>query len=98
MSDMIYGLNDKPPAGQAFFAGLQHLMAIFVGIVTPPIIITGALGLSVQQSSFIISMALFASGISTFIQVKKIGPIGSGLLSIQGTSFAFLGSIIAAGL
>ena len=98
MSDMIYGLNDKPPAGQAFFAGLQHLMAIFVGIVTPPIIITGALGLDVKQSSFIISMALFASGISTFIQVKKIGPIGSGLLSIQGTSFVFLGSIIAAGL
>ena len=49
-----------------------------------------------QQSSFIISMALFASGISTFIQDKKIGPIGSGLLSIQGTSFTFLGSVIAA--
>ena len=98
MSDLIYGLRDKPPAGGAFFAGLQHLMAIFVGIVTPPIIISGSLGLNVQQSSFIISMALFASGISTFIQVKRIGPIGSGLLSIQGTSFTFLGSVIAAGL
>lgn len=98
MSDMIYGLNDKPPAGQAFFAGLQHLMAIFVGIVTPPIIISGVLGLDVKQSSFVISMALFASGISTFIQIKKFGPIGSGMLSIQGTSFTFLGSIIATGL
>ncbi|MDF1569492.1 MAG: nucleobase:cation symporter-2 family protein [Spirochaetaceae bacterium] len=97
-TDLIYGLDAKPPALQAFFAGLQHLMAIFVGIVTPPIIISGALGLDVQQSSFIISMALFASGISTFIQVKKVGPIGSGLLSIQGTSFTFLGSVIAAGL
>jgi len=98
MSDMIYKLDDKPPAPQAFFAGLQHLMAIFVGIITPPIIISGALGLDVHQSSFIISMALFASGVSTFIQVRKIGPIGSGLLSIQGTSFTFLGSVIAAGL
>jgi xanthine permease XanP len=97
-TDLIYGLDAKPPALQAFFAGLQHLMAIFVGIVTPPIIISGALGLDVQQSSFIISMALFASGISTFIQVRKFGPIGSGLLSIQGTSFTFLGSVIAAGL
>ena len=97
-TDLIYGLNSKPPALQAFFAGLQHLMAIFVGIVTPPIIISGALGLDVQQSSFIISMALFASGVSTYIQVKKVGPIGSGLLSIQGTSFTFLGSVIAAGL
>ncbi len=58
MSDMIFKLDDKPPAPQAFFAGLQHLMAIFVGIITPPIIISGALGLDVHQSSFIISMAL----------------------------------------
>ncbi|MCG8453848.1 MAG: purine permease [Spirochaetales bacterium] len=98
MSDMIYRLDDKPSAPQSFFAALQHLMAIFVGIVTPPIIISGALGLDVKMSSFIISMALFASGLSTFIQVKKFGPIGSGLLSIQGTSFTFLGSVIAAGL
>ena len=97
-TELIYTLNDKPPALQAFFAALQHMMAIFVGIVTPPIIISGALGLSVKQSSFVISMALFASGISTFIQVRKFGPVGSGLLSIQGTSFTFLGSIIATGL
>lgn len=97
-TDLIYGLNDKPTTVQSFFAALQHLMAIFVGIVTPPIIISGALGLDVQQSSFVISMALFASGICTFIQIRKIGPIGSGLLSIQGTSFTFLGSVIATGL
>lgn len=97
-TELIYALHDKPPALQAFFAALQHMMAIFVGIVTPPIIISGALGLSVEQSSFVISMALFASGISTFIQVRKFGPVGSGLLSIQGTSFTFLGSIIATGL
>ncbi|MBI9099471.1 MAG: purine permease, partial [Spirochaetaceae bacterium] len=38
------------------------------------------------------------SGISTFIQVKKIGPIGSGLLSIQGTSFTFLSLCIGIGI
>jgi xanthine permease XanP len=40
-------------------------------------------------------MSLMISGISTFIQVRRIGPVGSGLLSIQGTSFTFLGPIIA---
>ena len=50
------------------------------------------------MKAYLISMALFVSGIATFIQVKKIGPIGSGLLSIQGTSFAFLGAIISIGL
>ena len=27
---LIYGLNDKPPFKEAFFAALQHLLAIFV--------------------------------------------------------------------
>lgn len=43
-------------------------------------------------------MALFASGISTFIQCRRFGPIGAGLLCIQGTSFSFIGPIITAGL
>jgi xanthine permease XanP len=44
-----------------------------------------------------ISCALIASGIGTFIQSKKIGPIGAGMLCLQGTSFGFLTAIIAAG-
>ena len=43
-------------------------------------------------------MALFASGISTFIQCKRVGPLGCGLLCIQGTSFSFISPIISAGL
>ncbi|MDA3809265.1 MAG: NCS2 family nucleobase:cation symporter, partial [Spirochaetaceae bacterium] len=96
-TDMIYKLNDKPPVFQAFLAALQHMMAIFIGIITPPLIIGGALGLTPELKAYIISMALFASGISTFIQVKKFGPIGSGLLSIQGTSFTFLSLCIGIG-
>ena len=97
-SDMIYLLEDNPPAFQAFLAALQHMLAIFIGIITPPLIIGGALGLSPELKAYIISMALFASGLSTFIQCRKFGPIGSGLLSIQGTSFTFLSLCIGIGL
>jgi len=97
-SEMIYGLHDKPAPQQAFLAALQHMLAIFVGIMTPPLIIGGALQLPPEMKAYIISMALFVSGIATFIQVKKFGPIGSGLLSIQGTSFTFLGLSIGIGL
>lgn len=96
--EIIYGLNDKPPFIEALFAAFQHLLAIFVSIVTPPAIICAALKLPIEMTSYIISMALVVSGISTFIQARKFGPVGSGLLSIQGTSFTFLGTIIAAGL
>lgn len=97
-TEMIYGLNDKPTPHKAFLAALQHMLAIFVGIMTPPLIIGGALQLPPDMKAYIISMALFVSGVATFIQVKKFGPIGSGLLSIQGTSFTFLGLSIGIGL
>jgi len=94
---LLYGLDDKPPVSEAAFVALQHVLASFVGIITPPIIICGALGVDPVNTSIIISMSLFASGISTFIQCRRFGPVGSGLLSLQGTSFAFLGPIIAIG-
>lgn len=94
---LIYGLNDKPPFKEAFFAALQHLLAIFVAIITPPLIIAGALKLDAETTGYLVSMALFASGISTFIQCRRFGGLGTGLLCIQGTSFSFIGPIIAAG-
>ncbi len=95
--EIIYGLDDKPPLLETVFAALQHLLAIFVPIITPTLVISGALKLDLETSSYLISMALFISGIATLIQVRKVGPIGSGLLSIQGTSFTFLGTCIAIG-
>lgn len=97
-SGLIYGLNDRPPFKDAFFAALQHLLAIFVAIITPPLIIAGALKLDLETTGFLVSMALFASGISTFIQCRRVGPVGTGLLCIQGTSFSFIGPIISAGM
>lgn len=95
---LIYGLNDRPPFKEAFFAALQHLLAIFVAIITPPLIIAGALKLDAETTGYLVSMALFASGISTFVQCRRFGCIGTGLLCIQGTSFSFIGPIIAAGM
>ena len=92
---LIYGLNDRPPVREAIFAAIQHLLAIFVAIITPPLIIAGALKLDLETTSFLVSMSLFASGISTFIQCRRIGGIGTGLLCIQGTSFSFIGPIIS---
>ncbi|MCF6268068.1 MAG: hypothetical protein L3J57_16245, partial [Desulfuromusa sp.] len=96
--DLIYGLEDKPAPLQATYGAIQHLLAMFVGIITPAIIISGVLNLSIEYSSFLISMALFASGVGTFVQVSRFGPLGSGLLSIQGVSFTFISTIIGIGL
>jgi xanthine permease XanP len=97
-SDLIYGLEARPPLVESIFVALQHVFACFVGIITPGLIICRALEVPPADTTFLVSMSLMVSGVATFIQVKRFGPIGSGLLSIQGTSFAFLNPIIAAGL
>ncbi|MDY8109055.1 nucleobase:cation symporter-2 family protein [Fulvimarina sp. 2208YS6-2-32] len=96
LGSMIYALEDRPAPGPAMLAATQHILAAIIGIVTPSLIIGGALGLGAEVP-YLIAMSLFVSGVATFIQCKRIGPVGSGLLSVQGTSFAFLGAILAAG-
>lgn len=98
LSVLLYGIEERPPLREAFFAALQHLLAIFIAIVPPPLIIAGALGLDHETTGFLVSMALFASGLSTFIQCRRIGGVGTGLLCIQGTSFSFIGPIISTGM
>ena len=86
-SELIYGLEDRPPLKETLFAALQHMLAIFVAIVTPPLIIAGALQLDLETTGYLVSMSLMVSGIATFIQCRTVGPIGCGLLCIHGTSF-----------
>ncbi len=95
-SELVYALEDSPPPVEALFAAVQHLLASFVGIVTPTLIIGNLLDLH-SQVPYLISMALIASGIGTFIQAWRPLGIGAGMLCVQGTSFAFLGAILSAG-
>ncbi|WP_051420562.1 nucleobase:cation symporter-2 family protein [Helicobacter pametensis] len=96
--ELIYNLEDKPPFLKSLFCALVHLAAMFVAVITPALLICKGLGISEQETARIISMSLFASGIASLLQIHTIGPIGSGLLSIQGTSFNFVSPIILGGL
>lgn len=79
-----------PPLGKAIPLGIQHIMAMFAGNVTPPIIIAGVIGATTGEQIFLIQVALFVAGIATLIQTIGMGPIGARLPIVQGTSFGFL--------
>lgn len=96
-TDVIFGLDDRPTQWTTLLVALQHVSAIVVAIITPPLLIASALGLTPSDSVDLIGMSLAVSGLATFIQCRTIGPVGSGLLSIQGTSFTFMAPLIAAG-
>ena len=95
---LLYGLDDRPRPWIAFLAALQHLLAIIVPIVTPGLLICQAIGVSPRDTNIIVSMSLVISGIATFLQCKRFGPLGAGLLIVQGTSFNFVGPLIAGGV
>ncbi len=96
-ADLIHGLDDRPTPLPAIFAALQHILASFVGIITPPLVISAVLGLG-DHLPYLISMALMVSGVGTFLQARSPWGIGAGMICLQGTSFAFLGAVLSAGL
>lgn len=97
-ADLVYRLEDKPPFAKALLSAVTHLLAIFVPMVTPALIVGKALDLPPEMTAYLVSMAMVASGIGTFLQVSRFGPLGSGLLSIQSVNFSFVGVIISLGL
>ena len=82
--------NKKLPLNQSIPLGIQHVLAMFAGNITVPIIIAGIFGQTPEEKIFLIQMALFVAGVATIIQTVGYGKIGSRLPIIQGTSFAFI--------
>ncbi|MBD2754452.1 uracil-xanthine permease family protein [Spirosoma validum] len=95
---LVYGLEDQVPLMPALLVSLQQVGAMVVGTITPALILSGILHFSQSETAYLVSMALVASALGTFLQTMRFGFVGSGLLSITGTSFAFLAPLIQAGL
>ena len=94
----IYSLDGCVPFKNAIPFGLQHVLAMFIGNITPIILILGSiknLDNTVIQS--VIQNAIFISGVATIIQLFPIWKVGSKLPVIGGMSFTFIGVLISIG-
>lgn len=69
----FFGLNDKMPIVLALVLGLQHALAMLAGVITPPILMSGAAGvnLPVDMQQYLVSTALIVSGILSMIQITR---------------------------
>ena len=94
---LVYGVDDRMPAGTALLVSLQQVAAMVVGVITPALILSNILGFSPADTAYLVSMALLAAALGPAIQSMRLGPVGSGLLSVTGTSFAFLQPLIVSG-
>lgn len=92
----FFGLNDTMPVLLAFLLGFQHALSMLAGIITPPLILSGAGGanLSEELQQYLVSTSLIVCGILSSIQITRFHIyktpyfIGTGLISVVGTSFA----------
>ena len=96
LSEDAYKFDGKLSLKQAIPLGLQHVMAMFVGNLTPLLIITGACGIGAGSEYATVQVALLQNamiiaGIVTLIQLFAIGPIGGKVPIIMGTSSGFIG-------
>lgn len=96
-ADLVYKLEDKPPFFNSLVSAMTHLLAIFVPMITPALIVGNVLKLPVEMTAYLVSMAMVASGIGTYLQVNRFGMVGSGMLSIQSVNFSFVGVMISLG-
>ena len=75
-----FELDGKLPLSQAIPLGLQHVLAMFVGNLTPLLIITGACGMAggefAELQLSLLQNAMLIAGIVTLIQLFSIGPVG----------------------
>ncbi|MCZ8515113.1 nucleobase:cation symporter-2 family protein [Paenibacillus filicis] len=80
---------------KAFTLGFQHVMAMYAGAVVVPLIIGGALKLTVTQIAYLIAADLFTCGLATILQVMGTKYFGSRLPVVLGCTFTAVGPIIA---
>lgn len=74
--------------------GLQHILAMFGGVIAVPIIIGGAAGLNSGDRALLISCSLFVSGVATILQSVGVRYLGSQLPLVQGISFASVATLL----
>ena len=86
----IYTLDGKVPFLKSVPFGLQHVLAMFVANIAPIMIVTGASGLSVQETASLIQTAMIMAGIGTLIQLFAVWKLGAKLPIVMGISFTFV--------
>lgn len=96
LSEEAFQFEGKMPLSQAIPLGLQHVLAMFVGNLTPLLVITGACGLAGNEEFAglqisLLQNAMLIAGIVTLVQLFAIGPIGGKVPIIMGTSSGFIG-------
>ncbi|QFU87446.1 nucleobase:cation symporter-2 family protein [Amycolatopsis sp. YIM 10] len=92
---MTHPVDAIPSKGQLIAGGIQHVAAMYAGVVAPPLIIGAAVGLSPGELSLLISASLFTAGLATLLQTLGFWRFGARLPLVNGVTFATVAPVLA---
>ena len=102
LESAAYQFEAKMPLKHAIPLGLQHVFAMFVGNLTPLLIITSACGLAGGEFAdlqvSLLQNAMFVAGIVTLVQLYAVGPVGGKVPIIMGGGVTAYGAIMGASI
>ncbi len=89
-TEELFKLNGKPGWGQAFPMALQHVLAMLVGNITPPMLIANTLNLPFEEKILLTQAAMLIGGLTTLLQLFPVFGFGMGLPNVMGVAFAYM--------
>ncbi|MEV6976106.1 nucleobase:cation symporter-2 family protein [Kitasatospora sp. NPDC093806] len=94
-STAVHPVDQLLPPVRLLTSGLQHVAAMYAGVVAPPLIVGAGVGLSPAELALLISASLFTAGLATLLQTVGVWRIGARLPFVNGVSFAGVAPMIA---
>ena len=94
----IYKLEGRVPLKTAIPLGMQHVLAMYAGNLATILVISGVLNIPADIKVSLLQSAMFVAGAVTFVQLRPIWKVGSGLPTVMGTSSGFIPVAIGVGL
>lgn len=93
----LFDYKGRPSWGKSIPLGIQHVLAMIVGNVTPAIMVAAATGILVDERTLLVQTGLLIAGIATFMQIFAFKKIGANLPVIMGASFSYIPVLLAIG-
>ncbi|WP_413230208.1 nucleobase:cation symporter-2 family protein [Kitasatospora herbaricolor] len=91
----VHPVDELLPPVKLLSTGLQHVAAMYAGVVAPPLIVGAGVGLSPAELALLISASLFTAGLATLLQTLGFWKIGARMPFVNGVSFAGVAPMIA---
>ena len=82
--------DGKPSFRAAFPQAMQHVLAMLIGNITPPMLIAGTCGLTAEEKIMLTQAAMIIGGITTLLQLFPVFGFGMKLPNVMGVAFAYM--------